>query len=1052
MKINLRQTKLTRQLAGFVLGISIIPLLVVGYMSTETSKTILQEQMRQNTIELMVKQKDYLDLLLDGIESLIANISSVDDVKKAVLESSAGADDYANLYTQAKIGYILSGYSNIRGLVSIDVFSLSGVHYHVGDTLNVNELRKEVKAALFRDAFAAKGAVLWTGIEDNVNANSAHEKVITAAKAFYRFDVPSLTEKPVGLLLVNYSLENFHNHFSQHEVDAASPMIIVDARNRILFHPNRALAGNNINEKLMARMQGKAGSFVDYVNGQDMFVAYSHSDKSGWTLIRLVPLQSLNEKAAAIRNTTLLVIGVCFLLVLVLAWMFSRRVVEPIIQITNLFKDSQAGTLDAKMHLPEPDLRNEISELVRWFNAFLESQAKRRLAEEQLTESRERYLTVINSISEVIFQTDSAGNWTLLNPAWTNITGYELEKCLGAHFIELIYFEDLKSAQELLHSVLTQQDREFHCTLRLITSAGGIRHVDVYAGVTFDKAGAVSGMAGTLNDVTERVIRDQELHRAQAASEAANRAKSEFLANMSHEIRTPLNPIIGMTQLLQDTPLDAEQRELVSTVHHAGEALLSVINDILDFSKIEAGMLEIENLDFQLSPLIDELTSLVAWQARAKELSLMTFVDPAAPAVLHGDSNRIRQVVLNLAGNAVKFTQQGEIVIRALVIENSAAGCVVRFEVSDTGIGLSSTAQTRLFQPFVQADGSTTRQYGGTGLGLSICKRLVTLMGGKIGVESTSGIGSLFWVELPLLHGQDLAVQLDNSAVNLQGMRILAVDDSDNSRDIICRYTQAWGAVATGVGSAAEALSQLRLAQATDAPCDLAIIDYMMPEMDGLELVRLIRAEPELNAVKLLMISAYDATDARNEALALGVAGYLLKPVRQSKLLESIAELAGKVSGSESVPILPETEDRLQDLRENAETAAVYSAPGSLGRKILLAEDNAANQKLALILLKKLGYEVQVAVNGREALQVFTSELFAAVLMDCQMPEMDGFEATQEIRLWELDKKRHVPIIAMTANVLQDDRQRCLQVGMDDYISKPISPQKLKETLERWIK
>ena len=1052
MKINMRQTKLTRQLAGFVLGVSIIPLLVVGYTSTETSKTILQEQMRQNTVELMVKQKDYLDLLLDGIESLIANISSVDDVKKAVLESNAGADDYANLYTQAKIGYILSGYSNIRGLVSIDVFSLSGVHYHVGDTLNVNELRKDVKAALFRDAFAAKGAVLWTGIEDNVNANSAHEKVITAAKAFYRFDVPSLTEKPVGLLLVNYSLENFHNHFSQHEFDAASPMIIVDARNRILFHPDRTLAGNKINEKLMARMQGKAGSFVDYVNGQDMFVAYSHSDKSGWTLIRLVPLQSLNAKAAAIRNTTLLVIGVCFLLVLVLAWMFSRRVVEPIIQITNLFKDSQAGTLDAKMRLPEPDLRNEISELVRWFNAFLESQAKRRLAEEQLTESRERYLTVINSISEVIFQTDSAGNWTLLNPAWTNITGYELANSLGAHFIDLIYVEDLKSAQELLHSVLTQQEREFHCTLRLITNAGGIRHVDVYAGVTFDKAGAVSGMAGTLNDVTERVIRDQELHRAQAASEAANRAKSEFLANMSHEIRTPLNPIIGMTQLLQDTPLDAEQRELVSTVHHAGEALLSVINDILDFSKIEAGMLEIENLDFQLSPLIDELTSLVAWQARAKELSLMTFVDPAAPVVLHGDSNRIRQVVLNLAGNAVKFTQHGEIVIRALVIENSAAGCVLRFEVSDTGIGLSSVAQTRLFQPFVQADGSTTRQYGGTGLGLSICKRLVTLMGGKIGVESTSGIGSLFWFELPLLHGQDLAVQLENSAVNLQGMRILAVDDSDNGRDIICRYTQAWGAAATGVGSAAEALSQLRLAQATDAPYDLAIIDYMMPEIDGVELARLIRAEPRLNTVKLLMISAYDATDARNEALALGVAGYLLKPVRQSKLLEAIAELAGKASGSESVSILPATEDRRQDLRESAETAAVCAAIVSPGRKILLAEDNAANQKLALILLKKLGYEVQVAVNGREALQAFTSELFAAVLMDCQMPEMDGFEATQEIRLWELDKKRHVPIIAMTANVLQDDRHRCLQVGMDDYISKPISPHKLKETLERWIK
>jgi PAS domain S-box-containing protein len=700
MKLKLCQARLTRQLVVFLLGVSIIPLLVVGYTSTETSQTILQEQVRQNTVELMVKQKDYLDLLLDGIESLIANISSVDDVKKAILESG-DADDYANLYTQAKIGYILSGYSNIRGLVSIDVFSLSGVHYHVGDTLNINELRREVKENLFHAAFAAKGAVLWTGIEDNVNANSAHAKVITAAKAFYRFDVPSLTEKPVGLLLVNYSLENFYEHFSQQESDPASPMIIVDAHNRIMFHPDRKLTGSTVNAGLMEKIQGKTGSFVDYVNGDDMFIAYSRSDKSGWTLIRLIPLQSLNAKATAIRNTTLLVMGVCLLLALILARLFSRRVVEPIIQITNSFKELQSGTLDAKLRLPIPDLRNEISDLVSWFNTFLDSQAKRRLMEEQLTESRERYLSVIHSISEVIFQTDAAGNWTLLNPAWTKITGYDWEKSLGRHFIDLVYVEDLKLAQELLNCVLNQQ-AGFRCTMRFVTQAGGICHIDVYASATFDHAGAVAGMAGTLSDVTERVVQDQELRRAQAASEAANRAKSDFLANMSHEIRTPLNPIIGMTQLLQNTALDDEQRELVNTVHYAGEALLAVINDILDFSKIEAGMLELENIDFQLSPLIEDLTSLIAWKAREKELSLKRFIDSELPTVLHGDANRIRQVLLNLAGNAVKFTHEGEVVIRVVVREKSVAGCVVRFEVSDTGIGLSAAAQARLFQPFVR--------------------------------------------------------------------------------------------------------------------------------------------------------------------------------------------------------------------------------------------------------------------------------------------------------------------------------------------------------------
>ena len=904
MKLKLYQANLTRQLVVFLLGVSIVPLLVVGYTSTETSKTILQDQVRQNTVELMIKQKDYLDLLLDGIESLIANISSVDDVKKAVLESGDG-DDYANLYTQARIGYILSGYRNIRGLVSIDVFSLGGVHYHVGDTLNVNELRRDVKEKLFREAFAAQGAVLWPGIDDNVNANSAHAKVITAAKALYRFDVPSLTEKPVGLILVNYSLENFHDHFSPNQSDPASPMLIVDARNRILFHPDRKLAGSSVNSELISRMRGESGSFVDFINGQDMFIAYSRSVKSGWTLIRLVPLQSLNAKSDAIRNTTLLVMGVCLLLALILARLYSRRIVEPVIQITDSFKALQRGTLDAKMRLPIPDLRNEISELVSWFNAFLDSQAKRRLVEEQLTESRERYLSVINSISEVIFQTDAAGNWSLLNPAWTKITGYDWETSLGRHFIDQVYAEDLKLAQELLNSVLNQQ-AGFRCTLRFVTQTGGICHVDVYASATVDHAGAVSGMAGTLSDVTERVLQDQELRRAQAASEAANRAKSEFLANMSHEIRTPLNPILGMTQLLQNTSLDDEQRDLVNSVHYAGEALLAVINDILDFSKIEAGMLEIENLDFQLTPLVEELSSLVAWKAREKNLLLQHSIDPELPDVLHGDANRIRQVLLNLAGNAVKFTREGEVAIRVLVREKSAAGCIVRFEVKDTGIGLSDAAQARLFQPFVQADGSTTRKYGGTGLGLSICKRLVTLMGGKIGVESVVGRGSLFWFELPLLHGQDLTAP------------------------------------------------QARQGARPYAP---------LPE-----------------------------------------------PAPDSCLLT-----------------------------------------GEPCRKVLLAEDNAANRKLALILLKKLGYEAEVAINGREAVQAVIGGDFSAVLMDCQMPEMDGFEATQEIRLWEMDKGRRVPIIAMTANALADDRQRCLQSGRDDYLSKPINPQRLKEMLERWI-
>ncbi|HWR29508.1 MAG TPA: response regulator [Negativicutes bacterium] len=1044
MKLALQRANLTRQLMLFLLGVSILPLLVVGLISTEISKSILQDQARQYTVEMMVKQKDYLDLMLDEIESLIANISSVEDVKNAVMESEKTTDDYANLSTQAKIGYILSGYSNIRGLVSIDIFALGGTHYHVGDTLDINAQRPEVKDAMFRDALAANGAVLWTGVEDNVNANSTHAKVITAAKAFYKFDVPSLTEKPVGLLLVNYNLDSFYDHFNQTNVDKESTMLIVDAKRRILFHPDRSLIASTVNANLLGKMTEGTGSFVEYINGQDMFVTYSKSAKSAWTVIRLIPVQSLNAKADAIRTTMLWVIGICFLVVLILTRVFSWQVVDPITQVTRLFKALQEGKLDVKMRLPESESKNEVNELVRWFNTFLDSQAEKRRAEEALTESREQYRTVVNNISEVIFQTDPSGCWTFLNPAWTDITGFSTEESLGTNFIDPVQPEYRQLARNMLERILNQEQDAGRETLCYRTIVGEVRYVEVFARVTIDKQNRISGMAGTINDVTERVIRDRELQKAKETSEAANRAKSEFLANMSHEIRTPLNPIIGMTELLLETPLNANQRELVNMVHNAGGALLAVINDILDFSKIEAGKLEIEALDFRLSELIEDLTDLLTWQARSKELALMTFIDPEIPPIVSGDANRIRQVLLNLAGNALKFTQEGEVVIRVLVVEKSAAGCILRFEVRDTGIGISPSIGEGLFQPFVQADGSTTRKYGGTGLGLSICKRLVVLMGGKIDVESVEGVGSLFWFEIPLLHAQDESLSATELSRELQGLKILIVDDRQISREILCRYTTAWGSQNTCVATAEEAMQNLKQSFGAGEPYALLLIDYMMSEMDGIALTRLIRSDSKWSDLRLLMISSYDGDDKKREAMEAGVDGYLLKPIKQAQLLNSIAKVMGR--GVEN------TTAAMRQATIITEKPA-GNAPTNLKKtkRVLLAEDNAANQKLALLLLKKLGYEVQLAVNGLETLAAIAEEQFDLVLMDCQMPEMDGFEATQEIRKKELGTGRHIPIIAMTANAMQDDRQQCIKAGMDDYISKPIDFPKLQDILDRWI-
>ena len=467
---------------------------------------------------------------------------------------------------------------------------------------------------------------------------------------------------------------------------------------------------------------------------------------------------------------------------------------------------------------------------------------------------------------------------------------------------------------------------------------------------------------------------------------------------------------------------------------------MTVINDILDFSKIEAGKMEMENIDFNPGKMINDSADLIAWKIRTSDLIFMTFIDPDIPTVLNGDPGRIRQVLLNLAGNAMKFTPTGEVLIRVLLLENSPAGCIVRFEVKDTGIGLSPETQQRLFQPFVQADGSTTRKYGGTGLGLSISKRLISLMGGKIGVESELGKGSLFWFEIPLLHGQTGMVETEK-VLDLQGIAILMVDERQSSREILHRYVRVQGVHCDCLNNMGKTVEWLRKAATGGNPYDLLLLDSLAPAEEGVGLVRTVRADPLLQNLKIVMVAAHDVPKHKTESVAAGVDRYLLQPVKRLQLLANIADVMQRkslsalqgeggqeTSHSDGIP-----EEKLQP------------------RRLLLAEDNLANQKLAMLLLKKLGYEVQVAINGKEAVRAALGVKFDAVLMDCQMPEMDGFEATLAIRGAEKHTEMHVPIIAMTANAMQDDRQKCLQVGMDDYISKPINSKKLAEILERWV-
>ena len=704
----------------------------------------------------------------------------------------------------------------------------------------------------------------------------------------------------------------------------------------------------------------------------------------------------------------------------------QRALVVPIVHKTELIGVLSIANKEADYD--ESD-RESLELIAGYVSAVLDARVQRDLQEKTrkkvelvLAANEARFRSLVENSWDVIYLLDADANITFASPSIPRVLGYSEEECIGQSVFAMIHRDQREAGRQFFAKVLQSPDSG-------LGSECLYRHKDrswcwyEYTMRNLLDDPAVRAVVVTARDITERKQAAVELQRAAEAANAASRAKSEFLANMSHEIRTPMNGVIGMLELTLDTTLTADQREYLQMAKTSSDLLLTVINDILDFSKIEAGKLNLEEIEFDLHDLMGETTNVLAFRAHQKGLELVCNLGPEVPRSVIGDPGRLRQVLINLVGNAIKFTTEGEIVVEVGSPGTQATSTELLFSISDTGIGIAPEKQVVIFEAFAQADNSATREFGGTGLGLAISSRLVGLMGGRISVESALGKGSTFRFTAKVgVSRLGATVPAVLPKADLLHVPVLVVDDNATNRRILEATVKDWGMDCRTACSGAEALQLLTDAQASGAPYSVVLLDCQMPGLDGFSVADIIRTDLSPTGAVIMMLTSADRSGDVTRCRHLGIASYLVKPIRRSELLNSLLQaLARHESTNSSQPALERAAERQVDLP----------------RRVLVAEDNLVNQTFLSRTLQKLGHVPTLAANGRETIERFRTGSYDLIFMDVQMPEMDGLSATEAIRKLEKSSGTHIPIFAMTAHALKGDRERCLAAGMDGYISKP---------------